>query len=371
MSSPADWQTIPEILPAARLALSPPAWAFSGSGPETEVTVRRNRAAFDRLALMPRVLRGVAERDLSTSFLGQRLSLPVMLAPVGSIGMFHPEGAQGPARVAERVGTISYVATNASPSLEEVRACAEGPLVFQLYVYGDREWLGKFLKRVESAGYDALCLTVDSPDSGRRDRRFANYGSEWFGRGVANFASDPEYPGSAAERQRYLGGLTWEDVAFVRERWKKPLLLKGVLSHLDAELAVEHGVDVIHVSNHGGRRQDQLPSTIEVLPKILQSVGGRADVVVDSGFMRGTDVVKALALGARAVLVGKLMIWSLAAGGEPGLERALELLKREISATMANVGASSVDQLTPDMVAPSFDPPAAPWPVEPMDLPDF
>src|SRR5262249_28714901 len=149
MSSPVDWQTIPEILPAARLALSPPAWAFSGSGPETEVTVRRNRAAFDRLALMPRVLRGVAERDLSTSFLGQQLSLPVMLAPVGSIGMFHPEGAQGPARVAERVGTISYVATNASPSLEEVRSCAEGPLVFQLYVYGDREWLGKFLNRVE------------------------------------------------------------------------------------------------------------------------------------------------------------------------------------------------------------------------------
>jgi isopentenyl diphosphate isomerase/L-lactate dehydrogenase-like FMN-dependent dehydrogenase len=371
MSGPADWKTIPEILPAARLALSPPAWAFSGSGPETEVTVRRNRAAFDRLALMPRVLRGVADRDLCTTFLGHRLSVPVMFAPVGSIGMFHPEGAQGPARVAERVGTMSYVATNASPSLEEVRAVAEGPLVFQLYVYGDREWLGKFLRRVENAGYDALCLTVDSPDSGQRDRRFANYGSQWFGRGVANFASDPEYPGSAAERQRYLGGLTWEDVAWVRDQWKCPLILKGVLSHLDAELAVEHGVDVIHVSNHGGRRQDQLPSTIEVLPQVLQAVNGRADVVIDSGFMRGTDVVKALAMGARAVLIGKLMIWSLAAGGEPGLERAMELLRREISATMANVGASTIAQLTPDMVVPSFAPPTAPWPVEPMDLPDY
>ncbi len=371
MSSPADWQTIPEILPAARLALSPPAWAFSGSGPETEVTVRRNRAAFDRLALMPRVLRGVASRDLSTTYLGQRLTLPVMLAPVGSIGMFHAEGALGPARVAERVGTVSYVATNASPSLEEVRAAVEGSLVFQLYVYGDRKWLGSFLRRVENAGYDALCLTVDSPDSGQRDRRFANYGSHWFGRGVANFASDPEYPGSAAERQRYLGGLTWEDVAWVRDHWKKPLILKGVLSHLDAELAVQHGVDVVHVSNHGGRRQDQLPSTIEVLPRILQAVNGRAEVVIDSGFMRGTDVVKALAMGARAVLIGKLMIWSLAAGGEAGLERALELLKREISATMANVGASTVDQLTPDMVVPSFAPPPAPWPVEPMDLPGY
>lgn len=320
---------------------------------------------------MPRVLRGVANRDLSTTVLGQRLSLPVMLAPVGSIGMFHPEGAQGPARVAERVGTISYVATNASPSLEEVRAVSEGPLVFQLYVYGDRPWLEKFLHRVEDAGYDALCLTVDSPDSGQRDRRFANYGSQWFGRGVANFAADPEYPGSAADRNRFLAGLTWDDVAYVREHTKLPLILKGVLSPLDADLAVQHGVDVVHISNHGGRRQDQLPSTIEVLPGVLQAVNGRAEVVVDSGFMRGTDVVKALAMGARAVLIGKLMIWSLAAGGEAGLERALELLRREISATMANVGASTVAELTPDMVIPSFAPPPAPWPVEPMDLPDL
>jgi isopentenyl diphosphate isomerase/L-lactate dehydrogenase-like FMN-dependent dehydrogenase len=313
----------------------------------------------------------VSERDLSTTFLGHRLSLPIMLAPVGSIGMFHPEGAQGPARVAERVGTISFVGTNASPSLEEVRAVSEGPLVFQLYVYGDREWLGKMLRRVENAGYDALCLTVDSPDSGQRDRRFANYGSQWFGRGVANFADDPEYPGSAADRNRYLAGLTWEDVAYVREHTKLPLILKGLLSPLDADLAVQHGVDVVHVSNHGGRRQDQLPSTIEVLPLVLQAVSGRAAVVVDGGFMRGTDVVKALAMGARAVLIGKLMIWSLAAGGEAGLERALELLRREISATMANVGASTIDQLTPDMVVPSFAPPPAPWPVEPMDLPDY
>lgn len=370
MSAPADWQTIPEIVAAARLALSPPVWAFSGSGPETEVTVRRNRAAFDRLALMPRILRGVAERDLSTTFLGHRLAFPVMLAPIGSIGLFHAEGAIGPAHVAERAGTVSYVATNASPSLEEVRAASEGPLVFQLYVYGDRAWLEKFLRRVENAGYDALCLTVDSPDAGQRDRRFANYGSRWFGRGVANFAADPEFPGSAVERQRFLGGLTWEDLAWIRDRWKRPLILKGVLSPVDAELAVQHGVDVIHVSNHGGRRQDQLPSTIEVLPQVLTAVNGRADVVVDSGFMRGTDVVKALAMGARAVLIGKLMIWALAAGGEPGLARALELLQREISATMANVGASAIAQLTPDMVVPSFAPPPAPWPVEPMDLPD-
>lgn len=351
--------------------MSPPAWAFSGSGPESEVTVRRNRAAFDRLALLPRVLRGVATRDLSTTFLGQRLSLPVLLAPVGSIQMFHPEGAQPAARVAERVGTVSFVATNATPSLEEVRSVTKGPIIFQLYVYGDREWQADMVRRVENAGYGALCITVDSPDSGRRDRRFAER-SRWgepAGRG--NGQTRPDARANAAARQRYLAGLTWDDLAWLREHTKLPIILKGVLSPRDAELAVQRGVDVVYVSNHGGRRQDQLPSTIEMLPRVLEIVAGRADVVVDSGFMRGTDVVKALALGARAVGIGKLMLWSLAAGGEAGLERALELLQREISATMANVGASTIADLTPDLVMPSFAPPPAPWPVEPMDLPAF
>lgn len=369
ISSPEHWQTIPEILPAARLALSPPAWAFSGSGPETEVTVRRNRAAFDRLALMPRVLRGVSERDLSTTFLGHRLSLPVMLAPVGSIQMFHPEGARPSARVAEREGTMSFVATNATPTLEEARAASAGPMVFQLYVYGDRDWQKTMLRRIESAGYDALCVTVDSPDSGVRDRRFANR-QQWSERDGREGESRSR-AARAAERNRYLAGLTWEDLAWLREQTRLPVILKGLLSPVDAELAVQHGMDVVYVSNHGGRRQDQLPSTIEVLPRILQAVNGRAEVVVDSGFMRGTDVVKALALGATAVGIGKLMIWALAAGGEVGLERALELLRREISATMANVGARTIAELTPDMVVPSFAPPAAPWPVEPMDLTGF
>jgi isopentenyl diphosphate isomerase/L-lactate dehydrogenase-like FMN-dependent dehydrogenase len=369
ISTPDHWQTIPEILPAARLAMSPPAWSFSGSGPETEVTVRRNRAAFDRLALMPRVLRGVAERDLSTTLLGQRLSLPIVLAPVGSIQMFHPDGARPSARVAEQVGTFSFVATNATPTLEESRAVSSGPMVYQLYVYGDREWQKDMLRRIENAGYDALCLTVDSPDSGVRDRRFAN--RQVWGERTNGATGTEARAARAADRQRYLAGLTWDDVAWIREQTKLPMIMKGLLAPQDADLAVQHGMDVVYVSNHGGRRQDQLPSTIEVLPRILETVNGRAQVVVDSGFMRGTDVVKALALGANAVGIGKLMLWALAAAGEPGLERALDLLKREISATMANVGASSIGELTPDLVVPSFAPPAAPWPVEPMDLESF
>jgi len=366
-----SWETIPDILPAARQALSPPAWAFSGSGPETEVTVRRNRAAFDRLALLPRVLRGVATRDLSTTILGHRLSLPVLLAPVGSIQMFHPEGAQPSARVAERVGTVSFVATNATPTLEEVRAVTKGPIIYQLYVYGDRVWQAEMLRRIENAGYDALCLTVDSPDSGRRDRPMAER-SQWWAWSERGNGQRPGGRGErAAERQRYLAGLTWDDVAWIRAQTRLPMIVKGLLAPQDADLAVQNGAEVVYVSNHGGRRQDQLPSTIEVLPRVLETVAGRAEVVVDSGFMRGTDVVKALAMGARAVGIGKLQIWALAAGGEAGLERALELLNREISATMANVGASTIADLTPDLLMPSFAPPSAPWPVEPMDLPAY
>jgi 4-hydroxymandelate oxidase len=367
ISSPDQWQTIPDILPAARLAMSPPAWAFSGSGPETEVTVRRNRAAFDRLALMPRVLRGVSDRDLGTSLLGQRLPLPIVLAPVGSIQMFHPEGARPSARVGERVGTFSFVATNATPSLEETRAVSQGPMVYQLYVYGDRDWQKDMLRRIEGAGYDALCLTVDSPDSGVRDRRFANR-QVWGERTNGAMGSPGE---RASERQRYLAGLTWDDVDWIREHTRLPMIMKGLLSPLDAELAVQHGMDVVYVSNHGGRRQDQLPATIEVLPRVLEAVKGRAEVIVDSGFMRGTDVVKALAMGANAIGIGKLMLWALAAGGDVGLERALDLLRREISASMANVGARSIAELTPDLVIPSFAPPPTPWPVEPMDLEGF
>jgi len=295
--------------------------------------------------------------------------MPVMLAPVGSIQIFHRDGAKGPARVAERAGTMCYTATNSEPSLEEVRAAAKGPMVFQLYVYGDRQWTLRLLRRVEKAGYDALCLTVDSADAGRRDRYLADR-FQWSDRGLGSRPNvEEEVPGDKKDRDRYPAGFTWDDLSWVREQTRLPLILKGVLSYQDAELAVERGVDAIHVSNHGGRRQDQLPATMEVLPGIVKTVGGRAEVVVDSGFMRGTDVVKALALGARAVFIGKLMIWALAAGGEAGLERTLDILRREIEASMANTGARTVADLTPEMVVPSFEPPPAPWPIDPMVFP--
>jgi isopentenyl diphosphate isomerase/L-lactate dehydrogenase-like FMN-dependent dehydrogenase len=372
MKAPEEWQTIADVVRTARFALTPPLWSFSGSGPETEVTIRRNRAAFDRIALMPRILQGAGDPDPSTTFLGHRLSVPVMLAPVGTIGMWHPEGALPAARVADRVGTISYV-PDARPGLEEVRAACEGPIVYQLYPYmGDRDWQEYMLRRVENAGYSALCATVDSTGGGVRQRPLANR-SLWTDEAAANEGGGRA--SEAAGRSRNLprsaspqSRLTWDDLAWLRESTKLPFILKGVLSPLDAERAMGCGVDVIYVSNHDGRRQDQLPSTIEILQKVIDAVAGRAEVVVDSGFMRGTDVVKALALGASAVAIGKLMIWALAAGGEAGLQRTLEVLRREIIWTMASVGASSLADLSRDLLVPSFEPPPAPWPVESMDL---
>jgi isopentenyl diphosphate isomerase/L-lactate dehydrogenase-like FMN-dependent dehydrogenase len=370
MTAPDRWQTIPDIVQAAHATMPPPLWQFSGSGPESEITVRRNRAAYDRVALLPRLMRDVSSMDLSTTMLGHRLSIPVMLAPVGLIQMFHPDGAAAQARVSDHAGTIAFVGTNSEPSLEVVRAACSGPIVFQLYTYGDRDWIQRLAQRVENAGYDAICLTVDCPDAGLRDRYLQN-DFENARQGGARPNVD-RVPGvtSRSEQNRYLGQFTWDDLAWLRENTRLPLILKGVLSHADAALAVEHGVNVIHVSNHGGRRQDQLPATLDVLPSIVKAVDGRAEVIFDGGIMRGTDVVKALALGARSVLIGKLMMWALGAGGDQGLCRALEILTREISATMANVGAATIADLTPDMVTPSFDPPLAPWPVEPMTFRD-
>jgi 4-hydroxymandelate oxidase len=331
-------------------------------GADSETTLRRNRSAFDHLAFRPRVLSGVSKPDVSTTFLGHELALPVMLAPVGSIARFHPEGALACARVAERAGTISFVGTLSSPSLEEVERGASCPSIFQLYVYGDRRWVERLVRRIEGAGYSAICLTVDLAAYGRRERDLHN---RFFPRESIerpNLGAVYE-AASLVVRDEYNAALSWEDLAWLRELTDLPLMLKGILSPEDAELAVEHGVDTVYVSNHGGRQLDHAPAAIEVLPEIVEAVGGRAEVVADSGFMRGTDVVKALAMGARALTIGKLMVWGLAAGGEEALLRTLELLKTEIATTMANIGAKRVADLSPRSLRPSPPPDPAPWPV--------
>lgn len=357
-----DLQTIPEIVAAARERLPQHVWDYSCGGAESEVTLRRNRTAFESIAFRSRVLRDVSRRDTSTSFLGIPLSLPVMLAPVGSIALFDPDGALACARAAEQVGTSAFVGTLASPSLEDVAAGSKAPLFFQLYVSGNRDSTLQLIRRAETSGYRGICLTVDSAVYGRRERDIHN-------RFQPRERDKPNVPDIAPDHAPVSGSAafhraasTWADVEWMRSATGLPLMLKGIMCAEDARLAVDHGVAAVYVSNHGGRQLDHNAATLEVLPEVVEAVSGRAEVLVDGGFMRGTDVLKGLGLGARAVLVGKLMAWGLAAGGVPGLVRSLELLRMEMSMAMASVGVSTVADLSPACLRTTTPPLAAPWP---------
>jgi isopentenyl diphosphate isomerase/L-lactate dehydrogenase-like FMN-dependent dehydrogenase len=341
-----DFLTIPEIIEAAQAKLSQAVWDYASGGAETEATLRRNRSAIERWVFRPKVLVNVRHRDLSTSFLGHRLSMPVMLAPIGSIELFHPDAALAAARAAARMGTISWVSIMTAASLEDVSQAATGPLIFQLYVRNNRDWVRDIVRRVEEAGYVALCLTVDTAVYGRRERDMhKRYDPRWVlpRPNVGDKVTDEEYPSQ----------WSWEDLAWLRALTKLPLILKGVMIPADAVRAVEHGVEVVCVSNHGGRQLDHAPATIDVLAEIVQAVAGRAEVVVDGGFVRGTDILKGLALGARAVLIGKLQCWALAADGEAGLQRALELLQWEISTALALLGVPKITDVGPDCITPA------------------
>jgi glycolate oxidase len=356
-----EWLTISEIVASARAKLPQHLWDHSCAGVENETTLRRNRSAFERLAFQPRALKGVSHNDTSTTFLGHRLALPVMLAPVGTILCYHPDGALACARAAERRGTGAFIGMSSSPSLETVRSNTHGPLFFQIYVRGDRSWLLHLVRRAERAGFGGICLTVDNPETGRRERDLINRFDAHLDLPKPNLTGLPLMNKEAS--QHFKEEFSWDEVAWLREETRLPLIVKGILSADDAELAVKHGVDVVYVSNHGGRELDHLPATIDVLPEIVAAVQGKAEVIIDSGFMRGTDVVKALALGARAALIGKLMTWGLAAGGEEGLQKALELLQLEMRVTMGNIGVRTVGELGPHCLRPSYPPAQKPWPI--------
>lgn len=344
--------TIDSVIERAYARLSPELWDYMAGGAESEVTLRRNRGAFDELALRPRVLKGVVDRDPRTTLLGRELSFPVVLAPVGSIGQYHAEGAVGPARIAERMGTLAFVSSVAVPGLEVLHSRCATPFVSQQYVRGGRDWLAAELERVETAGCQAICLTADVTAPGHRERNLVNF----FGgpRGAATSADEHDM-------FAHQSALTWDDVEWLAGATSLPLVIKGITNGSDAELAVEHGAKVVYVSNHGGRQLDHMRAAIEVLPEVVAAVAGRAEVIVDSGFVRGSDVIKALALGARAVGVGKLMIWGLAAGGEEGLEHVLTLLRDEIVDLMAHVGVTRVDELTPEHVMATAPVPPCDW----------
>ncbi|MEO6162891.1 MAG: alpha-hydroxy acid oxidase [Candidatus Binatia bacterium] len=326
-----DFVTNQEIIMAARRNLSDNVWHYLTGGAESETTMRRNRFGLDSLAFRPRVLVDVAEIDPSTTFLGHQLAIPVMLAPIGSLQSITPEGGVAVAKAAEEFATVNFVSSVTQPSLEEIAAASRNPKIFQLYVQGDLKWVQNLLQRVKQAGYSALCLTVDTAHYGHRERQMMD---RWL---------PPSRRGAGYE---YRAGLTWETLDAIKEMTGLPFILKGVATAEDAAIAVAHGVGTIYVSNHGGRQLDHGRATIDMLPEIVDAVGGKAEILLDGGIVRGSDVLKAVALGARAVAIGKMQGWGLAAAGQAGLVRVLEILKSEIITTMALLGITRLDQLT-------------------------
>jgi 4-hydroxymandelate oxidase len=338
------------------------AYDYYASGAHDEVTLRENREAYDRIWLRYRVLVDVENPDPTTTVLGQPISMPVLVGPTAFQRMAHPDGEVATARAAAGAATLMVLSTLSNSSVEEVATAVDAPRWFQLYVYRDRGATEALIRRVEAAGFGALVLTVDAPYLGRRERDVRNGFTLPAGLRVENLAAaglsdlPPEAAGSglAAYFAKLLDpSLTWKDVAWLRSITRLPILVKGIVRGDDAARAIEHGVSGIIVSNHGGRQLDTSPPTIAVLPEVVEAVDSRVEVLVDGGIRRGTDVVKAIALGARAVLIGRPVLWGLAADGEAGVRGVLELLREEVRLAMALCGCPKVGAITRDLVMDS------------------
>lgn len=330
--------TLQEIVAAARRNLAPGPWGYLVGGTETETTVRRNRHALDSIAFRPRVLRDVRDIDVGGDFLDVRTRLPVLLAPVGGLESFVEGGAAAAARASATFGVPQMLSSVGVPGLEATAAAADNLRVYQLYVRGNDGWVDDCVRRARDNGYRAFCLTVDSATYSRRER-------DLVGRFIKPWRAD------AAEGTAYQAALSWDEVKRFKDRHDLPLILKGIATAEDAEIAVQHGVDVIYVSNHGGRQLDHGLGSAAVLPEVVAAVAGRAQVWVDGGFMRGSDVVKGIALGARCVGLGRLVCLGLAADGVAGLVRTLEILEEEVRICLALLGVTSFAALTPAHIA--------------------
>jgi len=341
-TEPPRFVTLPEIRRAAKARLPREAWNFGDGGAETERTLRRNRRHLDRLAIQQNVLVDVRAIDLRTSLLGVPLSWPVAVAPMGGLVLFHAEGDVEMARGSGQADTLQWLSGATGWPVEDVAKAGKAPQMFQLYHHGDRGWVKELLARVEASGYLAVALTVDVQLYGRRERDIL---ARWSPRKAMEIAPNPRGP-----NPEYQARLTWADVEWLQKTTKLPLGLKGIMTVRDARRAVEMGVRLVWVSNHGGRQLDHTQSTIDALPPIVDAVGDRADIVVDGGFARGTDVVKAVARGAKVVAVGRTALWGLAADGAAGVARVFEILREEIRTTMGLSGRTKIADLTPDLI---------------------
>jgi glycolate oxidase len=330
--------TLQELVAAAKSNLPPGPWSYLIGGAETETTVKRNRHALDCIAFRPRVLRDVSKVDTSWTFLGKKVRLPVMLAPIGGLESIVEGGAATAARAAAQFGVPQMLSSVCKPGLEETAAAAQTIRSFQLYVRGDDAWVDHFAKRAKDNGFTSFCLTVDVASYSRRER-------DLIGRFVKPWRK------GAQEGAAFQASLSWDQVKRFKDKHDLPLIIKGIATVEDAKIAVKHGVEVVYVSNHGGRQLDHGLGSTAVLPEIVKAVGKKAEVWVDGGYMRGSDVVKAIALGAKTVGIGRLTGLALGAAGAPGLVRALELLEEEIRICLALLGVTSLAELTSQHLA--------------------
>jgi glycolate oxidase len=326
-----QYQTLHEIARAARRNLSDGPWDYLVGGTETETTVKRNRLAIDTVAFRPRVLRDVSKVDSSSTFFGRPVRLPVMLAPVGSVESFTPGGGATAAKGSGAFGVPHMLSSACNPGLEATAKAADNYRIFQLYVRGDDAFVDDHVKRARDHGYTVFCMTVDSANYSRRERDIdKRFVKPWR---------------QAATGMNWQAALSWDQVKRFKDTHDIPLILKGIATAEDAAIACDHGVEGVYVSNHGGRQLDHGMGSLAVLPEVVRAVDGRAAVMVDGGFMRGADVVKAIALGAQIVGLGRLQCLGLAAAGQAGLERALELLEDEIRICLGLLGVTSYSQL--------------------------
>jgi L-lactate dehydrogenase (cytochrome) len=368
--------SVEDLRPLARRRLPRAVFDYLDGGAEAEVTLRENCRAFEDVTFRPRHAVAVPNCDLRTQVLGFDISLPVLLAPVGYSRLMHPDGEAGAARAAGAAGTAYILSTISGHALEDVKAASAGPVCYQLYLLGGREASEGAIERARNAGFSALVVTIDTPVAGMRERDFRNGVKEllegslfakipfapqvlarpgW----LASFLLDgglPRLPNVVIPGQGPMtlldvsaalarAAVTWEDLRWIRHLWSGPIVIKGVLTGDDARRAIDAGAAAVVVSNHGGRQLDGVPASLRVLPEIVSAVKGQAEVLMDGGIRRGTDIAKALCLGARAVLCGRAYAYGLAAAGEAGVARALEILRTDLERTLKLLGCSSVAKL--------------------------